>query len=58
MAGSATVFTTMESSETLGTHLLAGGIQPGPIEDAPPGPGEEMRGTDPDGYVLLIAQID
>jgi len=27
-------------------------------EDGSPGPREEMRVTDPDGYVLMIAQID
>ena len=42
----------------LRTHLLAVGIEAGPIEDGTPGPREEMRVTDPDGYVLMIAQID
>jgi hypothetical protein len=41
----------------LRTHLLAVGIEAGPIEDGTPGPREEMRVTDPDGYVLMIAQI-
>jgi len=34
------------------------GIEAGEIEDGSPGPREEMRVTDPDGYVLMIAQID
>ncbi|HEY1777123.1 MAG TPA: VOC family protein [Solirubrobacteraceae bacterium] len=42
----------------LRAHLLGVGIEAGPIEDGSPGPREEMRVTDPDGYVLLIAQID
>jgi hypothetical protein len=39
-------------------QLVAAGIDPGQIEDGSPGPREEMRVTDPDGYVLVIAQID
>jgi catechol 2,3-dioxygenase-like lactoylglutathione lyase family enzyme len=39
-------------------QLLRAGIEPGPITDGSPGPREEMRVTDPDGYVLMIAQID
>jgi uncharacterized glyoxalase superfamily protein PhnB len=39
-------------------QLLATGIDAGQIEDGSPGPREEMRVTDPDGYVLMIAQID
>jgi catechol 2,3-dioxygenase-like lactoylglutathione lyase family enzyme len=39
-------------------QLLAAGIDAGEIEDGSPGPREEMRVTDPDGYVLMIAQID
>jgi catechol 2,3-dioxygenase-like lactoylglutathione lyase family enzyme len=42
----------------LRTHLLAAGIEAGPIEDGTPGPREEMRVTDPDGYVLMIAQLE
>jgi catechol 2,3-dioxygenase-like lactoylglutathione lyase family enzyme len=37
-------------------QLLAAGIDAGQIEDGSPGPREEMRVTDPDGYVLMIAQ--
>lgn len=39
-------------------QLLRAGIEAGPIEDGSPGPREEMRVTDPDGYVLMIAQIE
>ncbi|HEX4033399.1 MAG TPA: VOC family protein [Solirubrobacteraceae bacterium] len=42
----------------LRAQLVATGIDAGPIEDGSPGPREEMRVTDPDGYVLMIAQID
>jgi hypothetical protein len=28
------------------------------IEDGSPGPRQEMRVTDPDGYVLMVAQIE
>jgi catechol 2,3-dioxygenase-like lactoylglutathione lyase family enzyme len=41
----------------LRTQLLAAGIEAGEIEDGTPGPRQEMRLTDPDGYVLMIAQI-
>ena len=39
-------------------QLVAAGIDAGQIEDGSPGPREEMRVADPDGYVLMIAQID
>jgi hypothetical protein len=42
----------------LRAQLVAVGIDAGQIEDGSPGPREEMRITDPDGYVLMIAQID
>ncbi|HVA87921.1 MAG TPA: VOC family protein [Candidatus Saccharimonadales bacterium] len=42
----------------LRARLLAAGVKAGEIEDGSPGPREEMRVTDPDGYVLMIAQID
>ena len=38
-------------------HLVANGVTPGEIVDGSPGPREEMRVTDPDGYYLMIAQI-
>jgi hypothetical protein len=39
-------------------QLLAAGIDAGEIEDGTPGPRQEMRLTDPDGYVLMIAHIE
>jgi hypothetical protein len=39
-------------------RLVAHGLAPGEIYCGAPGPREEMRVTDPDGYVLMIAQID
>jgi hypothetical protein len=39
-------------------RLVAAGIEAGEIEDGTPGPTEEMRVIDPDGYALMIAQID
>jgi predicted enzyme related to lactoylglutathione lyase len=39
-------------------QLLAAGIDAGEIEDGSPGPREEMRLTDSDGYVLMVAQIE
>jgi hypothetical protein len=39
-------------------HLIAAGIEAGEIEDDSPGPSEEMGIVDPDGYVLMVAQIE
>ena len=39
-------------------QLLANGIDAGEIEDGTPGPSEQMQLTDPDGYVLMVAQIE
>jgi catechol 2,3-dioxygenase-like lactoylglutathione lyase family enzyme len=39
-------------------QLLEAGIEAGEIEDGSPGPREEMRVVDPDGYVLIVAQIE
>jgi Glyoxalase/Bleomycin resistance protein/Dioxygenase superfamily len=39
-------------------QLLGEGINVGEILDGTPGPREEMRLTDPDGYVLMIAQVE
>jgi uncharacterized glyoxalase superfamily protein PhnB len=39
-------------------QLISGGLQPGEIVDGTPGPRQEMQVTDPDGYVLKIAQIE
>jgi catechol 2,3-dioxygenase-like lactoylglutathione lyase family enzyme len=39
-------------------QLVAAGIAVGEIIDGTPGPTQELRVTDPDGYVLMVAQID
>ena len=39
-------------------QLLAGRIHVGEIVDGTPGPSQEMRLTDPDGYVLMVAQLE
>jgi catechol 2,3-dioxygenase-like lactoylglutathione lyase family enzyme len=39
-------------------QLLAAGIEAGEIVDGAPGPRQELRLVDPDGYVLMVAQID
>ncbi len=39
-------------------HLLASGILPSEILDGSPGPRHEMRVSDPDGYCLMVAQIE
>ena len=42
----------------LRAHLIDHGVLAGKIVDGSPGPREEMRVSDHDGYVLMIAQID
>jgi hypothetical protein len=42
----------------LRAQLLAVGVEAVEIEDGTPGPREEMKVTDPDGYVLMVAQIE
>jgi Glyoxalase/Bleomycin resistance protein/Dioxygenase superfamily len=42
----------------LRVQLLANSVEAGEIEDGTPGPREEMEVTDPDGYVLRVAQIE
>jgi ketosteroid isomerase-like protein len=39
-------------------HLVAHGLTAGEIVDGSPGPKREMRVTDPDGYCLMVAQIE
>jgi uncharacterized glyoxalase superfamily protein PhnB len=39
-------------------QLLDHGIQVGEIVEGTPGPLQEMRATDPDGYVLMVAQLE
>jgi hypothetical protein len=38
-------------------RLIAAGVKAGEIVDGRPGPAVEMRVVDPDGYVLMIAQV-
>jgi ketosteroid isomerase-like protein/catechol 2,3-dioxygenase-like lactoylglutathione lyase family enzyme len=39
-------------------RLIAAGVDAGEITDGRPGPNAEMRLEDPDGYVLMVAQIE
>jgi hypothetical protein len=39
-------------------RLIAAGINAGEIRDGPPGPSAEMHLADPDGYVVMVAQIE
>ena len=39
-------------------QLVANGIDVGEIEDGTPGPSEQMQLHDPDGYELMVAQIE
>jgi catechol 2,3-dioxygenase-like lactoylglutathione lyase family enzyme/ketosteroid isomerase-like protein len=39
-------------------HLRAHGVRVGAIGDGSPGPKREMRLRDPDGYVLIVAEIE
>jgi len=47
-----------EDLHALRQQLIAAGINAGEIEDGTPGPKQELRLVDPDGYVLMVAQID
>ncbi|MDX6718841.1 MAG: hypothetical protein QOJ63_1095 [Solirubrobacteraceae bacterium] len=44
--------------QALQQHLRAHGVGVGAICDGSPGPRREMRLRDPDGYVLMVAQIE
>ena len=44
--------------DALRDYLVAHGATPGEIVDGTPGPRQEMRVTDPDGYYLMVAQVD
>jgi ketosteroid isomerase-like protein/catechol 2,3-dioxygenase-like lactoylglutathione lyase family enzyme len=44
--------------QALREQLIAAGIEAGEITDGSPGPRQEMRLQDPDGYVLMVAQIE
>lgn len=39
-------------------QLLEAGVEAGAIEDGTPGPKQQMQLTDPDGYVLMVAQTE
>lgn len=39
-------------------QILVEGIDVGEIVDGTPGPRQEMKLTDPDGYVLMVAQVE
>jgi hypothetical protein len=41
----------------LSERLITAGIDAGEIRDGRPGPSAEMRVEDPDGYVLMVAQV-
>ena len=39
-------------------QILVEGIGVGEIVDGTPGPRQEMKLTDPDGYALMVAQVE
>jgi uncharacterized glyoxalase superfamily protein PhnB len=39
-------------------QLLRAGVEAGAISDGTPGPRQQMELTDPDGYVLMVAQTE
>jgi len=47
-----------EDLDALRSHLSENGINAGAIVDGTPGPKREMTLIDPDGYCLMIAEID
>jgi hypothetical protein len=47
-----------EDLDALRERLLAGRIDAGAIVDGSPGPAREMRLSDPDGYDLMVAEIE
>ena len=47
-----------EDLPALRQQLLDGGIAAGEIVDGTPGPRQELRVADPDGYCLMVAQIE
>jgi hypothetical protein len=48
----------VEDLEALRSHLVDNGVGAGPIVDGTPGPKREMTVRDPDGYCLMVAEID
>jgi catechol 2,3-dioxygenase-like lactoylglutathione lyase family enzyme len=47
-----------EDLDALRHHLTENGVGAGSIVDGTPGPKREMTVRDPDGYCLMIAEID
>jgi catechol 2,3-dioxygenase-like lactoylglutathione lyase family enzyme len=47
-----------EDLDALRAHLTEHAVSAGPIVDGSPGPEREMTVRDPDGYCLMIAEID
>ena len=47
-----------EDLDALRRHLLSEGVSVGEIVDGSPGPAREMSLCDPDGYCLLVAEIE
>jgi catechol 2,3-dioxygenase-like lactoylglutathione lyase family enzyme len=44
--------------DTLRERLVAGGVAAGEITTGGPGPDRQMRVEDPDGYCLMVAEIE
>ena len=42
----------------LRAHLMSSGVAAGPVTRGGPGPDRQMRVDDPDGYCLLVAEIE
>jgi hypothetical protein len=47
-----------EDLPALRRRLVEAGLAVGEIVDGSPGPNQEMSLTDPDGYCLMVAQLD
>jgi uncharacterized glyoxalase superfamily protein PhnB len=58
-AGQGILFYLYSSDLTaLREQLVQAGIKAGPIVDGTPGPLQELKLADPDGYVLMVAQTE
>jgi len=44
--------------DALRARLVAGGVDAGEITTGCPGPDRRLEVTDPDGYVLMLAEIE
>jgi catechol 2,3-dioxygenase-like lactoylglutathione lyase family enzyme len=42
----------------LRAHLVSSGVAAGPVTSGGPGPDRQMRVDDPDGYCLMVAEIE